>query len=88
MSGIGCKDNHHLQHLGKSIVMYAGEPIGNGKEGEQMRMKMLMKSPMSLWAVRVAIVLGVGENPIHGEGPQPTGALDATALNVNMEVHP
>jgi group II intron reverse transcriptase/maturase len=39
-------------------------------------------------AVRVAIVLRVRENLIHGEGPQHVGVYEAIYLNVNAEVHP
>jgi hypothetical protein len=52
-----------------------------------VRTKELIKSPMSSEAVRVAIVLGVRESRIQGEGPQRIGVWNARYLNDNTEVH-
>ena len=52
-----------------------------------MRTKELTKSPRAEEAVSVAIVLGVWESQIQGEGPQRIGVWNARYLNENTEVH-
>jgi hypothetical protein len=80
-------ENRHLQRLAESIHGNTGEPSRDDKESEQVRTKELTNPPRPKKAVRVAIVLRIRESRIHGEGPQHVGALEATYLNANTEVH-
>src|SRR5262245_30159402 len=63
-SGMGCMENHHLPYLVESISMNVGGSLADAKISSR---SMLPKS------VGAAIVLGAGESPVQGEGPQSVG---------------
>ena len=54
-------DNRHLSYLAKSIFVNVG--------GSQLNAK-VSNPPMFVVSVGAVIVVWVGEDPIHGEGPQ------------------
>lgn len=63
-SGLGYRDNRHLNHLVESIHVNVGGPPLNAK---------VSSLPMSVEGVGAVIVVRDRENLSHGEGPQPVG---------------